>query len=358
MRQLALATLAIVCAGPVLAQDFEPPLERLIDGYIRPSMSEFAETAGSLPGAVDAVCAKAPEKDAQETFRIAFAAAVEGFSKIHFLRFGPLLEDDRLNRLAFLPDPRGAAQRQIRKIYAKKDETVLSPQTISAKSVAVQGLTALQLIAFDKNSAVRLAEPDDDREFTCGYARSIAENIAGIAADLASEWDDPDGYAKVLLTSSTGNERFHTSKEAIESVFNTLVTGLIIVRDQDLLPALGSSQEDAKAYRFPFSRSGNSVVYMKAELQGIRDALFSMNLMAMTPEKFHWIYNGVDFEFSNAQGYLDNLQSPLRQTFEDGDGYAQVSILAITVKSIRNTLATEMAGALQLAGGFNALDGD
>lgn len=358
IRQLAVATIAVFSAGPALAVDFEPPLEKLITGYIRPAMADFSETASQLPHAVSDICQEAPDPDAATAFENAYAETVLEYSGIHFLRFGPLLEDDRLNRLAFLPDPRAAAQRQIRKIYADKDERALALDTLKQKSVAVQGLTALELIAFDKDSNLRLGAPDDDRDFTCGYAQAIAENVAAIASSLEAEWSDPEGYSKVLLSSEAGNDRFRTSKEAIEDVFNNLLTGLIIVRDQDLLPALGSSQEDAKANRFPFSRSANAVGYMSGELAGIRDALFSMDLIDFTADQFHWIFNGIDFEFGNAQGYLDDLQPPLRQTFEEGESYAKVTVLAITVKSIRDTMATELAGALELAGGFNALDGD
>lgn len=358
IRQLAAATYALVFAGPVLAADFEPPLERLIDGYIQPAMADFAETASQLPDAVADVCLETPDPDAASAFENAYAETVLQYSAIHFLRFGPLLEDSRLNRLAFLPDPRSAAQRQIRKIYADKDDRALSVGSLKQKSVAVQGLTALELIAFDKDSNLRLGAPGDDRDFTCGYAKAIAENVADIAAELETDWSDPEGYRKVLLTSGAGNDRFHTSKEAMEDVFNNLVTGLIIVRDQDLLPALGSSPEDARASRFPFSRSGNAVGYISGELAGIHDALSSMDLMSLTAEEFHWIFNGIDFEFENAQNYLDDLQPPLRQTFEEGESYAKVKVLAITVKSIRDTMAQELAGALELAGGFNALDGD
>jgi len=248
--------------------------------------------------------------------------------------------------------------RQIRRIRAKKDPSVLNTGSLKDKSVAVQGLTALQFIAFSKDGTVRLGQPDDDKEFICGYAQAIAGNVANIAAALAGEWADPEGYSRLLLTAGADNERFHSSKEAIETVFNALVTGLIIVRDQDLLPALGSSRDGAKPNRFPFSRSGNAVPFMSGELAGIQDAVQSMELEELTPDEFEWIFGAASFEFRNAQGYLSELQPPLRKTFGDGESYGQVTILAITIKSIRDTLALELAGALGLAGGFNALDGD
>ncbi|MBN9673362.1 imelysin family protein [Labrenzia aggregata] len=357
MRRLMLAMIALCTAAPAMATDFTPQLENFISGYIRPSTAEFASTAAALPGAVSAVCEKTDDASA-ERFRETYTDTVLGFARIHFLRFGPLLEGDRLTRLAFMPDPRNAAQRQIRRVYGNEDASVLSVDTLKDKSVALQGLTALQLIAFGKTGDVRLGEPGDTRDFTCEYALAIAQNVAAVGEAVARDWADPDGYSRLLLTAGPDNERFRTSKEAIETVFNALVTGIIIVRDQDLLPALGSSQKGAKPNRFPFSRSGNGIAFISEELSGIRDGVASLKLEGLVAEEFEWIFGAVSFEFDNAQGYLDNLQPPLRATFGDGESYGRVTVLAITLKSIRDTLALELAGALGLAGGFNALDGD
>ncbi len=357
MRLLALAMIVLCPVLPASAADFTPSLDSMIVDYIRPAMSDFAGATEKLPEAVTSVCRTGDEKSA-DAFKAAYSQTLQSFARIQFLRFGPLLDDDRLSRLAFLPDPRGIAQRQIRKIYAKQDADVGAPESLKGKSVAVQGLTALELIAFDKNSALVLGQPGERKDFTCAYAQAIARNLATTAESLVADWADPAGYSAVLLSADAGNERFHSSREAVEAVFNALVTGLIIVRDQDVLPALGSSREDAKPRRFPFSRSGNAVVYLTGELRGVQDALGSLDLKELTPDDFQWIFDTLTFEFGNAQILLTRLQPPLRQTFREGGSYEEVKVLAIALKSIRDTMAEELAGALELAGGFNALDGD
>lgn len=357
MRRLFLAVLVAGFIQPAAAADYEPKLNNVIEAYIRPATGAFAETAAGLPGAVEAVC-RTPDETSSARFETAFAETVAGFALVQFLRFGPLVENDRLSRLAFLPDPRGITQRQLRKLLAAREADALDAATLKDKSVAVQGLTALELVAFDKNGNVRLGQPDADKDYTCAYAKAIAENVAAIAAEIAAEWQDPEGYGKLLLSAEGGNERFHTSKEALESVFNALVTGFIIIRDQDLEPALGGSRDKAKANRFPFSRSGNATVYLSAELMGLRDAIIGLDLKDLTPEEFTWIFDTIEFEFRNAQSLLDALTPPLRRSFEEGEAYDKVAVLAITVKSLQVTIGRELAGALGLAGGFNSLDGD
>lgn len=353
MRSLLFAVLVVLGVQPVQASEFNTQIEGMVTGYIRPASDRFAAAAARLPAAVEAVCRDNGATDRQ-AFRAAYSETVSAFAGIHFLRFGPLVEEDRLSRLAFLPDPRGITQRQLRKLLAERSDEVHSEKDLADKSVAVQGLTALELIAFDKTSEVVLGAD----AFECAYALAIAENVATIAVGVAGQWADPDGYSALLLTAGPQNDRFRTSKEALEHLFNALVTGLIIARDQDVLPALGSGPDKAKAHRFPFSRSANSVVFLSRELDGIRLALESLGLEDLTPEDFTWIFSGLQFEFRNAQALLGELAPPLRQTLGDNGTYKKVEALAITLKSIRDTMALELAGALDLAGGFNALDGD
>lgn len=357
MRLILVMAIVLSVSDSAQAQDYKSNLESMIIGYIKPAFQEFASSTQSLPTAVETVCLDANETAGLE-FQQVFSETVHDFGRIHFLRFGPLLDQDRLSRLAFLPDPRGIGSRQLRKLYANKDKDALNAAGLAKKSVAVQGLTALELIAFDKTGEVRLGKSDENSEFTCDYALAIARNIHTIAIALEADWANPDGFKDILLTPGGNDARFQTSKEAIESVFNALVTGLIVVRDQDLLPALGTSEEKAKPRRFPFSRSGNGVIFLSSELQGIEQSLSSLNLQSLTPQDFIWIFDTLNFEFGNAQKILAQLNPPLRKSFGQGDSYKLVSVLAITVKSIRDTVALELAGALDLAGGFNALDGD
>jgi len=356
MRHLVLV-LALACwTVPAAAADFKTPLEQVIAGYIRPATAEFSAAASRLPAAVAAVCTEASETSRQALAE-AFSETVDRLSRVHFLRFGPLLDEDRLSRLSFQPDPRGIAQRQIRKIYAARDESVLSAERLRGKSVAVQGLTALELIAFDKSANLVLGSQGDHRDFTCLYAQAIAENAAAIAAEVAADWADADGYSQLLLTGGPDNARFQSSQEAFETVFNAFTTALTIVKDQDLLPALGSAPEKAKPRRFPYSRSGNAISYLSGELDGLHDAIFSMELKERMSADDQWTLDTLGFEFKNADGYLAKLQPPLRTTFGQNGSYNMASALVITVESIQG-LMQGIAGALDLSGGFNALDGD
>ncbi|MET1416060.1 imelysin family protein [Roseibium sp. HPY-6] len=358
MKTLILSFISAFLAVPLaFAAEFNGPIERAITGYIRPATTEFAESASKLPDAVVRVCSETNEANVL-AFQSTYSEVIERFSRVQFLRFGPLLDEDRLSRLAFLPDPRGIAQRQIRKIYAANDSSVLSVETLRNKSVAVQSLTAFELIAFDKDTNILLGAGGDDRDFTCAYALAIAQNTAAISKAVASDWQDPEGYSKLLLSGGVENDRFRSSQEALETIYNALTTGITIAKDQDILPALGTSEQKAKPRRVPFSRSANGLLYLTGELNGIKDAVFSMDLKAELPEENHRALDTLDFEFKNIARNLSALQAPLRRMFSEEGNYSKLNAVSFTLSSVHYLMTNGIAGPLGLAGGFNALDGD
>lgn len=357
MRILVVASIWCALTVSVAAADFSENLAGMVDDYIRPSADRLAAAGSKLPQAVSAVCTD-PTDSTRTTFAETFSETATSLAGVSFLRFGPLVDEDRLSRLAFLPDPRGTAQRQIRKVFAAQDATVTDPASLAGKSVALQGMTALQLIAFDKTGAVILGSAGDTTGFTCAYALAIAGNVAAITRDVADAWNDPAGYRAVLVSPDPAHGQIRTSQDAMETVFNALVTGLIIVRDQHIQPALGKGPKKMKLHRIPFSRSGNGIAYVRAELQGIGAALKAANLGPLLSDITAWIPDSLDYEFSNADSLLAAIPAPVRQARDKAALTESLKTLMLTIESLRENMAVEMAGGLALSGGFNALDGD
>src|SRR5690606_22737995 len=98
--------------------------------------------------------------------RAQFPAVVTAWSRIELYRFGPLMAQNRSDRILFWPDRKGIALRQVQAILADKDEAALAPETLARKSVAVQGLGALEFVLHGTGSE-DLATPDG--AFRCDY---------------------------------------------------------------------------------------------------------------------------------------------------------------------------------------------
>ncbi|GGB39237.1 hypothetical protein GCM10011316_09090 [Roseibium aquae] len=361
MRLLTALSLFLPLAVPLpgIAQDidYSTRIENAIEGYIRPAVDGFAEEALDFPQAVASVCDH-PSANSRAAFDAEFDRIIDRFAEISFLRFGPLVEDNRLNRLAFLPDPRGVAQRQIRKLRSDSDLLSLTREDLQQKSVALQGITAMELIAYDTSANVTLGTDTPEGRADCAYAMAIAENIAEIGEELSDAWHDPKGYSADLLDPGPDHPTFRTSAEVMETVFNALPVAIVILKDQHVLPVTGGGPEKAKPAALPFSRSGHGITYLASSIAAIDDMIHAMDLVPLLSGPDKRLPGGISFETRNGLSVLDRIETPVRTRFEETGGYQDLSVFVFTLNSMQNILAGQLAPALSLAGGFNALDGD
>ena len=104
-----LAAAALLLAWPLAGAAASLPAdlgERLAQGYARPAASGMAEAATGLEGALGQWCAK-PEAAGARRVEEAFATLAQAWARLEPLRFGPLVQANRYERLAFWPDTRG-----------------------------------------------------------------------------------------------------------------------------------------------------------------------------------------------------------------------------------------------------------
>ncbi|MEO6394706.1 MAG: imelysin family protein, partial [Devosia sp.] len=217
--RLSVGAVALLLASPVLADSLLPSREiaaSAIEGYIRPAFHQFAEEAGSLRFTAGKLC-EAPSEDALAVTRSQFGSTVISFSRVEFVRVGPLGKADRMERLLFWPDRKGIALRQVQAALAEKDETAAAPETLQEKSVAMQGLVALEYLLFGAG-ADTLAAGDDYR---CRYAKASAALIAELAETLDREWGDPNGQGAHMLSPQPEFDDFRTDTEVLEKLAAT-----------------------------------------------------------------------------------------------------------------------------------------
>ncbi|SFT79487.1 hypothetical protein SAMN05444141_103443 [Pseudovibrio denitrificans] len=355
---LALAAVTAVSTPSFAADtpDYAQFTRSSVEQYIRPAAQQLVSALTDLEKSTGDLCTT-PNADNSAAFNEAFSKSVATLAGVDFLRFGPMAQDNLAQRLAFLPDSRGVVRRQINKVVAKQDPTVREPAALSVKSVALQGLTALERISYASDGSLTLGT-GKDAEFLCDYAESISINLVGAGLELEAEWASPDGFSEVLLNPSKDGGVVHTYKEAAEMVFNSITTGLIVDKDQYLLVVLGKTEKKANPKKAPFARSGNAVTYLSASLAGLQGALNAGGYAKVLEDEQDWVDSSLNFEFSNAQRVLANLPKPLQDTGKEPEVREQLRYLITIIDGIKVVMAEDLAGYLGLAGGFNALDGD
>jgi uncharacterized protein len=350
---------AIVLASATLARaetDHAAIARAALNEVIRPGYAALAEETAALSDQVAALC-QSPSADSLDAARKAFASTVAAWSKVEILRFGPIVEDRRYERLFFWPDPKGLGDRQIRDALAKRDESVTKPETLSGKSVALQGLPALEYLLYG-DGAEALAAPSDDGGFRCAFARAAAANSAGIAKSVAEDWREGSPYEKSFLTPGPDASPYRAPKEVTLELFKSFTAGIELVRDQKLAKPLGATAEEARPKLAAFWRSGQSLANAAGNLDGVRALFAKGGLAQVVADDSPGVEKSVLFDLGHAIDVLSGIDKPMAEVVVDADVRAKIEALRVSLKSAGKTAADAIARGAGLAFGFNAMDGD
>lgn len=327
-----------------------------LDEVIRPGFTALAKSATDLKASVDTLCAT-PSPETLDAAKRAFADTETAWSKVEILRFGPITRDQRYERLFFWPDPKSLGVRQIKDALAKKDPSVTEPAKLAGKSVALQGLPALEYLLYG-DDAETLVQAGADGEFRCRFAASVAANVATIAKEVTEAWADGGPAAKSFLEPGPDDPAYRTPKEVTHELFKALTAGIELARDQKLAKPLGASPEQAKPRLAPFWRSGLSFANMAGNLEGVR-ALFADGRFAqVVAQESPGVEKSVLFDLDHAISVLRGIDRPADEVFRDEEIRAKLEALRASLKSARDTAGSLIARGAGLSFGFNAMDGD
>ncbi|HYH70007.1 MAG TPA: imelysin family protein, partial [Methyloceanibacter sp.] len=84
--------------------------EAALTKVIRPGYAELTKATAALDKDVRSLCGQ-PSAAAMEKTKESFAEAVAVWSRVEILRFGPILQDRRYERIFYWPDPKGIGLR-------------------------------------------------------------------------------------------------------------------------------------------------------------------------------------------------------------------------------------------------------
>lgn len=334
-------------------------VKRTIDSYIVPHFEKLNEAAAALKADTKSYCA-APDEAGMERLRDAFGHMLDRWAEVNFVRLGPLSEKGRSERIAFWPDPRGVMVRQLRGVLAKRKPELLDPVVLRKQSVAVQGLTAFEYLMTD--TTVRLGADSEDGKYRCALAVAIAENVNTITGEALEGWAAEDGWRMKLLTPGSDNPLYPEPSSAAADLVKALMTGLLVIQDQQLgpRPPRGGVPAPAplKVFRGPYYRSGFSAEYMRAGLHGLALYYQVLRLQDYVPDEKAWIKKWISQAFQNLERDSSALLVLSGPHGENGNRQQRMKPIRFHINGIRRLIGLEVASAAGLTLGFNELDGD
>ncbi|MEM5471508.1 imelysin family protein [Hoeflea sp. AS60] len=362
MNRILICLVALVAsAGAALAdQDttrppIGPVLERMLVDYIRPGYAAVNVAASDLTAAVTALCS-APSDENLQASRSAFRAAVDGWARIEWLRLGPVMSDNRLERILFFPDRKGTGRKQVQAAIASKDESVTEVSTLAGQSVAMQGLGALEFILFGSGSD---ALAKSEASHRCAFAKAASSNLVDLSDEIIAGWQDDADLVPVFLKPGPENPLFRTDQEALNLLLGQMIHGLDAIRDTRVSAFLDQENPDHDRPKSAlFWRSDMTLPSISANLEGLEALFNESGIEVVSKDSAPRLADTIRFEFRQATDTAKSLEAPVSDLLGNAETREKLVYLDYAIKIIVGRLDEEFAQAGGLAVGFSFGDGD
>ncbi|MGN7751364.1 imelysin family protein [Sinorhizobium sp. 22678] len=333
-------------------------MAQAVDGFIIPGYRDLAEATNALSEASAALC-KSPSATPLEAARSAFSSVVERWSAIEIIRLGPALEQNRFERFLFYPDRKSTGLKQVQAILAKKDESATSPETLKGKSVAVQGLGALEFVLYGTGAEVLSGKEGD---FRCRYGLAVSQNLRSIAGELLAAWEKPDGIQAAWKKPGPGNPLFRDNREAATELLGVLVHSVEMIKDQRLRTFYAGTVDGTPDRGRPklaiYWRSANTMPAISANLGGLQRLFDTAGMESLLPADSRSIAGSIDFLFKALIAATDGLDGPIEDALADERQRAKLDFIALNTADLLDRLNREFGGSIGLGAGFSFADGD
>ena len=345
-----LITLLLLPVSALAETDDRTRNRAVIDEHIIPAYQRLAISMIQMREPMAALCVN-PSNDTLSAAQAFFQNAMTAWQSVQHIRFGPVAFENRLFRISFWPDHKNFTGRQLRAVLAARDERILAPGVLKERSVAVQGLMALERLLFGDQIAV-------NDEYACAYAEAIVANLIGISQSIETEWTSTESWRDVMLSPGPENPVYQSDREVTVEIFKVLTAGFQILKDQKLLAVMGTDERRPRPRRAEAWRSQRSFANVRINLDalihlvkvGFWDVLIASNDGdgAETVQQV----------MREANLALDNMKHPLPEAVTDKADRKWLNYLLLQISTAQDTLAGEIVPALALPLSFNALDGD
>lgn len=366
LTSLFAAGLALAAAAPAIAQEGALPvppdltdrnvvdvMTRAVDEVIRPGYRAFEASAGALADATGAFC-QAPSQTTRKAVDDAFKQAVIDWGRIEIVRVGPVLDDNRFERILFYPDRKSTGLKQVQALLHAKDEADTDVAAMGDKSVAVQGFGALEFALYGTGAEALVNAPET---FRCRYAAAVAAHIKATAGTLVAAWDAPDGVQQHWKHPGPDNPVFRTGKEAVTALLGILVHGAEAVRDQRI-ETFYRHGGIARPKSAVFWRSGNTWTSIDANIAGLRALFDTSGMASLIDPNFASIAGNIDFVLKSLRRVTPTIDPDMEKAVSKPEEQQKIAFLLVNTRDLIVRLNGEYGGAIGLNAGFSFADGD
>jgi predicted lipoprotein len=314
---------------------------RIAEEFAEPRYGALLTRMQAQAEAWTAFCGAEPSEAGFSRLTEQFANAVNAWSSIELVRYGPVSQDFRYERIAYWPERKNDVARSLARLLSENDS--LTPDAMRQKSVAVQGLSALERLLYDDGARAALFGRGAARTRRCAAGVAIADNLKNIVREIVEAWP---ALKEKLRTSDEA-----LAREAVTRFATDLLTVYQVVGDLKLDVPMGKSVEEARPKAAQWWRSALSAQTIALNFQAAADLT--------------WIMLGPGDEgttlvatIEQAKRIAEELPLPLSELVADEAQRRRLLLLRDAVRGARDLSNSYVAPALGITLGFNSLDGD
>ncbi len=349
LKSLVVLIAFLLPAVPAAAQEYVPVNRnadhraialKIATDFVAPHYEALAARFDAQEKSWETFCA-APSAPGFEDMRSRFSDAAKGWAEAEVVRYGPVSVDFRYERIAYWPERKNDVARGLTRLLSETGP--LTPDIMYGKSVAVQGLSALERLLYEDGAQAALLADDDGAKRRCAAGQAIAGNLVRIAGDIRTGW--------TALTDELKTADAMRTREAATRLATDLLTVFQIAGDQKLDVPMGETIDDTRPKAAQYWRSGLSNATLALNMKSAADLTFLI-LGQGDPAT-----NTVG-AIETAQGLAESLPGPIPDLVADKAGRSRLYLLRGAVRGARDLATAYVPAALGITVGFNSLDGD
>ena len=153
-----------------------------------PSLKAFV-TATEAQVKAAAMFKARPDAAGLDALYTAFGDVSDAWMAAQLLRFGPLSQEQRMDRVEYWPERRSITEKQLAGLVSAADASKLAPDVFARASVAVQGLGALERLIYGGDNPLKhLTDGSPAATYRLALVEAIANNLHRIAKEALVDW--------------------------------------------------------------------------------------------------------------------------------------------------------------------------
>ncbi len=355
IRVVLISISPFVCSF-VLAADQSKLAQTMYAKHILPGYKDLSLKTIALNKSVSALCDMPSDENYQKVLED-YKSTLLSWSGVEHLRFGPITENYKYERFAYWPDVKGRGLRRVRLLLKKKDESVLSVERLKKKSIAFQGLTALEFLLHGKGKE-QLLTSSPEGKYRCSFSKAITVNLKTMSLEVLEGWKAGSKYTNAFLSPSQ-DKVYKSNREVTLELFQAYVSAYQRVRLIKVLRPLGLPKKVAPNYKLaPYWRSGLTVDVVSANMKALKHMFLVGGFNELVSKSHPDLKESVTLSVDNGLRILKGINGPVFDIVNDESKWKKYKFIGSILGVMRGHTGVAIVKSANLTIGFNADDGD